>query len=85
MDLMASFFLWFTVNSAYTVGTESIQTPLNFSLFVILQPFKFIFFASLMYTQAAHIDRKTQNCWHFLQIIKKEKLKYHHGPKYSDP
>ncbi len=32
----------------YTVGTESIQTPLNFSLFVILQPFaksfKLIFF-----------------------------------------
>ncbi len=25
--------------SRYTVGTESIQTPLNFSLFVILQPF----------------------------------------------
>ena len=24
---------------AYTVGTESIQTPLNFSLFVSLQPF----------------------------------------------
>ncbi len=24
---------------SYTVGTESIQTPLNFSLFVILQPF----------------------------------------------
>ncbi len=23
----------------YTVGTESIQTPLNFALFVILQPF----------------------------------------------
>ncbi len=23
----------------YTVGTESIQTPLKFSLFVILQPF----------------------------------------------
>ncbi len=23
----------------YTVGTENIQTPLNFSLFVILQPF----------------------------------------------
>ncbi len=23
----------------YTVGTESIQTPLNFLLFVILQPF----------------------------------------------
>ncbi len=25
--------------SIYTVGTESIQTPLNVSLFVILQPF----------------------------------------------
>ncbi len=25
--------------SRYTVGTESVQTPLNFSLFVILQPF----------------------------------------------
>ncbi len=25
--------------NAHTVGTESIQTPLNFSLFVILQPF----------------------------------------------
>ncbi len=25
--------------TVYTVGTESIQTPLNFSLFVILQPF----------------------------------------------
>ncbi len=24
---------------SYTVGTESIQTPLHFSLFVILQPF----------------------------------------------
>ncbi len=23
----------------YTVGTEIIQTPLNFSLFVVLQPF----------------------------------------------
>ncbi len=26
-------------NKHCTVGTESIQTPLNFSLFVILQPF----------------------------------------------
>ncbi len=25
--------------TTYTVGTESIQTPLHFSLFVILQPF----------------------------------------------
>ncbi len=27
------------LNMVYTVGTESIQTPLNFSLFVVLQPF----------------------------------------------
>ncbi len=27
------------LNDLNTVGTESIQTPLNFSLFVILQPF----------------------------------------------
>ncbi len=27
------------IYTVYTVGTESIQTPLNFSLFVILQPF----------------------------------------------
>ncbi len=27
------------VTNWVTVGTESIQTPLNFSLFVILQPF----------------------------------------------
>ncbi len=30
--------MYYNVN-IYTVGTESIQTPLNFSLFVILQPF----------------------------------------------
>ncbi len=30
---------WMNVPIEYTVGTESIQTPLNFSLFVILQPF----------------------------------------------
>ncbi len=29
----------FSSQLIYTVGTESIQTPLNFSLFVILQPF----------------------------------------------
>ncbi len=28
-----------TYKKIYTVGTESIQTPLNVSLFVILQPF----------------------------------------------
>ncbi len=27
------------ISTVYTVGMESIQTPLNFSLFVILQPF----------------------------------------------
>ncbi len=34
-DYMMRQHIWTT----YTVGTESIQTPLNFSLFVILQPF----------------------------------------------
>ncbi len=29
----------FNIYNWDTVGTESIQTPLNFSLFVILQPF----------------------------------------------
>ncbi len=29
----------FYLINIYTVGTESIQTPLNFSLIVILQPF----------------------------------------------
>ncbi len=33
------FFPLFIYIYIYTVGTESIQTPLNFSLFVILQPF----------------------------------------------
>ncbi len=71
----------------HTVGMESIQTPLKFSLFVILQPFakiiKFIFFLINVRT-APHIDRKTLNCWHFCRFIKKEKLKYH-MVKYSDP
>ncbi len=38
--------IWFVISNiqhvymyACTVGTESIQTPLNVSLFVILQPF----------------------------------------------
>ena len=30
---------WTDTIHLYTVGTESIQTPLNFSLFVSLQPF----------------------------------------------
>ncbi len=45
----------------YTMGTESIQTPLNVSLSVILQPFAKIFFFLNVHT-APHIDRKTQNC-----------------------
>ncbi len=62
------------------IYTESIQTPLNVSLFVILQPFAKIicsFFFLINVHTAPHIDRKTQNCWHFCRFIKKEKLKYH--------
>lgn len=58
----------------YTVGTESIQPPLIFTL--ILQPFaKITIFFPLNVHTAAHIDRKTQNL-HFCSFIKKEKLKY---------
>ncbi len=32
-------YLFIPYKKIYTVGTESIQTPLNLSLFVILQPF----------------------------------------------
>ncbi len=32
-------YIYIYLYTVYTVGTESIQTPLNFSLFVILQPF----------------------------------------------
>ncbi len=46
----------------YTVGTESIQTPLHFSLFVILQPFAKMHFFLINVHTAPHIDRKTQNC-----------------------
>ncbi len=42
----------------------------------LLKPFKFILFLINVHT-APHIDRKTQNCWHFCRFIKKEKLKYH--------
>ncbi len=59
------------------MGTESIQTPLNFSLFVILQPFAKIINVLINVHTAPHIDRRTQNCWHFCRFIKKEKLKYH--------
>ncbi len=37
-DIVRFIYISFTIY-IYTVGTESIQTPLNFSLFVILQPF----------------------------------------------
>ncbi len=42
----------------------------------LLKSFKFIFFLINVHT-APHIDRKTQNFWHFCRFIKKEKLKYH--------
>ncbi len=42
----------------------------------LLKSFKFIFSPINVHT-APHIDRKTQNCWHFYRFIKKEKLKYH--------
>ncbi len=42
----------------------------------LLKSFKFIFFLINVHT-APHIERKTQNCWHFCRFIKKEKLKYH--------
>ncbi len=35
------------------------------------------FFFLINVHTAPHIDRKTQNCWHFCRFIKKEKLKYH--------
>ncbi len=59
--------LWDTV---YTVGTESIQTPLHFSLFVILQPFAKIIcsFFFLNVDTAPHIDRKNTELLTFLQI-----------------
>jgi hypothetical protein len=71
----------FGLFEAHTVGTESIQTPLNFSLFVSLQPFsknqKSSFYFSVMYTQHPILDRKKQKCRNFCKFIKKEKLKYH--------
>ncbi len=77
--------MWWNV---FTVGTESIQTPLNFSLFVILQPFAKIIYVNFFFLinvhTAPHIDRKTQNCWHFCRLLKR-KTEISHGPKYSDP
>ena len=64
----------------YTVGTESIQTPLNFSFFVSLQYLlkskKFILFLINVFS-APHLDRKKLKCRNFCKFIKKEKLKYH--------
>ncbi len=59
----------------YTVGTESIQTPLNFSLFVILQPFAEIicsFFFSLMYTQHPVLTEKHRIVDIFADLLKKK-------------
>ncbi len=60
----------------YTVGTESIQTPLIFSLFVILQPFAKIiwvhFFSSLMYTQHPILTEKHRIVDIFADLLKKK-------------
>ncbi len=60
----------------YTVGMESIQTPLNFSLFVILQPFAKIilvhFFSSLMYTQHPILTEKHRIVDIFADLLKKK-------------
>ncbi len=65
---------------SHTVGTESIQTPLNFSLFVILQPF-----AKIIYTHSTPYWQKNTELLTFLQIYYKRKTEISHGPKYSDP
>ncbi len=55
------------------MGTESIQTPLNFSLFVILQPFaKVHFFSSLMYTQHPILTEKHRMVDIFADLLKKK-------------
>ncbi len=60
----------------YTVGTESIQTPLHFSLFVycshLLKSFKFIFFSSLMYTQHPILTEKHRLVDIFADLLKKK-------------
>jgi len=50
----------------YTVGTESIQTPLNCSLFVILQPFP-----SLLYTQHSILTEEHRTVDIFAHLLKK--------------
>ncbi len=80
--------VYVALNPIYTVGTESIQTPLNFSLFVILQPFAKIksssFFSSLMYTQHPILTEKHRIVDIFADLLKR-KTEISHGPKYSDP
>ncbi len=39
IDIYRNIDIFDNTSSKHTVGTESIQTPLHFSLFVILQPF----------------------------------------------
>ncbi len=58
----------------HTVGTESIQTPLNFSLFVILQPFAKIIcsFFSSMYTQHPILTEKHRIVDIFADLLKKK-------------
>ena len=62
-------------DARHTVGTETIQTPLNFSLFVSLQPFdkiKSSFYFSLMYTQHPILTEKNRNVEIFANLLKKK-------------
>jgi len=71
------------------VGTESIQTPLNFSLIVILQPFAKIirsFFSLVMIVHTApHIDRKTELERNPVQALRVTKVKEASGPIHQHP
>jgi len=58
------------------VGTESIQTYLNVSLFVSLKPFpkllKSSFYFSLMFTQHPILTEKSRNVEIFANLLKKK-------------
>jgi len=69
--------LFLIVNTlVYTVGTESIQTPLNESLFVSLQPFAKIknksFYFSSMFTQHPILTEKNRNVEICANLLKKK-------------
>jgi len=58
------------------VGTESIQTPLNVSLFVSLQTFakiqKSSFYFSLIFTQQPILTKKNRNVEILANLLKKK-------------